>query len=74
MFSKFARGTRISFQEHQQKYLNQCQKVFEKQCAELGNMIELPSDEYVRKRRHSCLTMVARRGFRSFLQRIVGRE
>jgi hypothetical protein len=47
MFSKFARGTRISFQEHHQKYLNQCQRVFEKQCDELGSVADLASDEYV---------------------------
>lgn len=44
MFSKFARGTRISFAEHRQKYLAQCQRVFERQNAELSNQTELQSE------------------------------
>ena len=46
-FGKFARSTRVSFGEHQQKYLKLCQNAFDKQTAQLSNQQDLDSDEYV---------------------------
>eukprot|EP00124_Ichthyophonus_hoferi_P000431 Ihof_evm2s16 gene=Ihof_evmTU2s16 len=43
-YNKFARGTRTSFAEHQQRYLAECQKVFEGQNRALASRDTQPTD------------------------------
>ncbi|KNC77407.1 hypothetical protein SARC_10132 [Sphaeroforma arctica JP610] len=42
--ARFARSTRISFAEHHQRFLDECQAAFDKQNAALGNTDQLESD------------------------------